>query len=107
MGTYEGADTKILLTPFWAWARGGDDTEEIVISVICTLPGRTSFLGFDAETETWNAIIQQTEFTDLTAVPGILDLLEQWLFERYPLDELVSINTDPLDFLSSESELGT
>ncbi|WP_142860318.1 hypothetical protein [Salinigranum halophilum] len=106
MGTYEGENTEVLLTPFWAWTGDGEDDDTIVIAVVCTLPDRMSLLGFDPATETWNAVIHQTDFTDIAAVPGNLNLLEQWLFERYPLDELVAINTEPLDFLSKTSGLG-
>lgn len=109
MGAYEGENTEILLTPFWAWMRDLEDdpdNENIVISVVCSLPGRMSFLAFDPETETWNAVIHQIDFTDLAAVPGNLSLLEQWLFERYALEELVAVNTEPLDYLAKESSLG-
>lgn len=108
MGTYDGTDTEILLTPFWAWLDGdkADEDEDTVVSIVCTHSGGVSCLGFDAEQATWNVVITISDCWDFGAVPALLDSIEQWLFARYPLEELVRINTEPLDFLSSESSLG-
>jgi hypothetical protein len=109
MGTYEGDHAEILLTPFWAWLKRDSvdgDNEDLLVSVVCAGPGGIHFLGFDAADATWNEVITLGDDTEFTAVQRALDVIEQWLFERYPLDELVSIRTDPLDFLSSKSSLG-
>jgi hypothetical protein len=99
MGTDNGAGVELLLTPFWAWVDGDKDGEEedLLISAVCAHPSGVSCLESDAG--------QATRDADLTAMPSVLTVTEQWLFERYPLDELMPVATECLGLLSSESGL--